>query len=556
VSRIWGSLPKLALAAGLVVVVAWPALATVLEAAQAMVHPEAALPGSGNVLDMAGSAELLREPGPFVRPVRLALETMSLVLATEALALPIGVCLALLLFRTDVWARGPILALIAISAFIPLPLHATAWLGALGNAGRIQAIGVQPILVGRAGAAIVHALAALPWVVLIAGVGVCVVEPELEESALLDYGPWRVVARVTLRRSLGAIAAAALAVAVLTAGDMTVTDLLQIRTYAEEAYLQFSLGRGPGQAAMVALPPILVLGTLIAIVGRALARCDMARLPSVFARSRLWRLGPWRIPTGVFLAAVLGNVMALPLYSLLWRAGRVGGRAATGLRPAWSLAGLWGTMQFAAGESWEPLLASLLWTALAATLSATLAWALAWACRRSAAWRWAALATLALSLATPGPVAGMSLVLAYRDLPVIYDSAAMIVLAEGLRSLPYALLLLWPFLSAFPSEYLDAAALDGHGRLGQVFHVVLPLSRRALVAAWAVAFAIGLGELPATNLAAPPGTPPVSVVIWSLLHTGVESHLAGVALVMLGAVAAAGLAAAGAVRSLRALEAA
>ena len=49
--------------------------------------------------------------------------------------------------------------------------------------------------------------------------------------------------RVTLRRAVGAIAAAALAVAVLTAGDMTVTDLLQVRTYAEEAYVQFILGR-------------------------------------------------------------------------------------------------------------------------------------------------------------------------------------------------------------------------------------------------------------------------------------------------------------------------
>ncbi len=71
--------------------------------------------------------------------------------------------------------------------------------------------------------------------------------------------------------------------------------------------------------------------------------------------------------------------------------------------------------------------------------------------------------------------------------------------------------------------------------------VVLPLSRRPLLAAWAIAFAIGLGELPATNLAAPPGTQPMSVLIWGLLHTGVESHLSGVALIMLMVVAAAGL---------------
>jgi hypothetical protein len=41
------------------------------------------------------------------------------------------------------------------------------------------------------------------------------------------------------------------------------------------------------------------------------------------------------------------------------------------------------------------------------------------------------------------------------------------------------------------------------------------------------------------------------VVIWGLLHTGVESHLSGVALIMLMVVGGAGLFAAGAVRLLK-----
>src|SRR4029077_3752159 len=97
------------------------------------------------------------------------------------------------------------------------------------------------------------------------------VEPELEESALLDFGPLWVMVRVTVRRAIGAIAAAALAVAVLTAGDMTVTDLLQVRTYAEEAYLQYVLWGNPADAAVVSLLPLLVFGLLILMVGRALA---------------------------------------------------------------------------------------------------------------------------------------------------------------------------------------------------------------------------------------------------------------------------------------------
>ena len=105
---------------------------------------------------------------------RLAIETdRAWSLATEAIALPLGILLAILLFRTDVWGRRLLLALIGLAAFVPLPLHATAWLGALGNAGRMQAFGVRPILVGRVGAAVVHALAALPWVVLIVGRRAC-----------------------------------------------------------------------------------------------------------------------------------------------------------------------------------------------------------------------------------------------------------------------------------------------------------------------------------------------------------------------------------------------
>jgi iron(III) transport system permease protein len=571
----WGLLARLTLSLGLIFVVGWPALATVLEATRAVDRLEGTLrrtgwttqadalarwrgsespTDSGAALDPAGTAELLRENRGLARPVRLALETTGLVVATEALALPLGILLAILLFRTDLWGRHMLLALVALAAFVPLPLHATAWLGALGNAGRMQALGVRPILVGRFGAAVVHAIAALPWVILVAGVGLCAVEPELEESALLEFGLWRVLIRVTLRRAIGAIAAAALAVAVLTAGDMTVTDLLQVRTYAEEAYVQFILGRGLADAAIVALPPMVIIGLMILIVGRALSRLDPARLVSSFSQARTWRLGGWRVPGGVLLVVLVGNIVAFPLYSLLWRAGRVGGRATLGRPPTWSLSGMLGTLRFAAAEIQRPLIASLFWAALAATMTTVIAYGLVWAGRRSPSWRWIMLATMVVALATPGPVAGRALVLAYRDWPALYDSSAMVVVAQALRALPYVLLVLWPFVRSFPQDYLDAAALDGHGPWRQMLRVALPLSLRAIVASWMVALALGLGELPATDQVYPPGVEPMSVFLWGLLHTGVESHLSGVALVMLTVIGMAGLAAVAALGWLRGLE--
>jgi iron(III) transport system permease protein len=396
---------------------------------------------------------------------------------------------------------------------------------------------VGPVLVGWQGAAFVHAIAALPWIVLLTGIGFLTVEPELEEAALSDMPGWRIALQVTLRRGFGGVLAAALAVAVLTAGDMTVTDLLQVRTYAEEAYLQYNLGNGPGAAGAVALPPLVVLGGLVLLGIRALLAADPARLPSAAARARVWQLGPWRVPLEIAAVAVVGNAVALPLYSLVWRAGRVGGVAATGQPPRWSLPGLIGTLRFAWDESSWPLTQSMALAAGGAFAAVVLAWSLAWLSRNPGPWRWVSAISLATALAAPGPVAGMGLVLAYRAIPPVYDSAAMVILAQALRTFPYALLILWPLVRTIPPEFLEAAELDGLGSAGQVVKVALPMMRRAILAAWCVAFVLALGELPATNLVTPPGLTPLSVVIWGLLHTGVESHLAGVVLVMLGAVA-------------------
>src|SRR5207237_731464 len=158
--------------AALVVVLGWPAAATVLAAWRG------ASGETGGGLLVVAPGDL--EAGPVIRPLSLAATTVELVLLTEAIALPVGLPLALLLFRTDVWGRRAMLGLLAVAALVPMPLHATAWIGGFGNAGRMQAIGSAPWLVGLPGAAFIHALAALPWIVLLAGVGLRGVEPELE----------------------------------------------------------------------------------------------------------------------------------------------------------------------------------------------------------------------------------------------------------------------------------------------------------------------------------------------------------------------------------------
>lgn len=537
----------LALTVSLALLVVWPVLATIQSA-----RGETAIGGVG-LMDPA----LMGGVG---RPLGLAITSMKVTLAAVAVAMGCGVPLALLLTRTDLPGRRVLRALLLLALMIPLPIQATAWLGAIGNLGRAQAMGGRPMLVGIPGAAWVHAMAAMPWVVLLTGLGLRSVEREQEESATLDCPASWVLRHVTLRRAWGALAASALAVAVLTGGDMTVTDLVQVRTYAEEAYVQYQLGGGPASAARVALPPLIGLGGLIALGAAVLLRRDPRRLLSA-APPRRWRLGRARWPIGLVAWSLAGGAMLLPVAALFWRAGRVAGDAASGRAPRWSLDGLLGTLARAWPDVAEPsalvadplrspLVVTLGLAAVSATASVAIGWLLAWRAARGEVGGKLTAAVVAATLwAAPAPVVGMAFKLAYLQVPLIHDTALIVVFALVARTLPYAMVILWPMLRSIPDAYLESAALDGLSPSGRLRRVVWPIARPAAFTAWSLCAALALGELPASNLVLPPGLTTLSARVWQLLHTGVESHLAGVALWLLLVYAlAAGLVALGAQR--------
>jgi iron(III) transport system permease protein len=125
------------------------------------------------------------------------------------------------------------------------------------------------------------------------------------------------------------------------------------------------------------------------------------------------------------------------------------------------------------------------------------------------------------------------LVLAYRGVPWLYNSAGILVLADVARTWPYAFLILWPSLRAIPREALESAEIDGLSPWKQVTQVALPLTRGTTVFTLVGCFLLALGELPASGLVAPPGITTLPVLVWGALHIGVESRLAAIALLLL-----------------------
>jgi iron(III) transport system permease protein len=479
----------------------------------------------------------------------LALNTALLVGGTLALSVPFGVAAAALLYRTDLPLRRGLRFVLLLTLFVPLPVITSAWQATLGSGGWLP-LGLWRDAPGRrwasglAPAIWIHALAALPWVVLIVGQGLRYVEGELEEDALLAAGPWRVFWRVTLPRCRGVIAAAALWVGLQTAAEIAVTDHMQVRTFAEEVYLEFWSGGADALArgTAVALPAVLLLALL---VGWALPRLERSIPPllSVLTPPRPFALGRWRWPCLGLVLAGLVLLAGVPLGSLVWRVG------AYGYPPEWSGLEAGRHLAKAYRTQGETVALSLPLALLAGALTAAAALLLCWLASESRWFRRVVFALAALLWALPAPVVGIGLqewIITLASLPceplavALYErpSPLPVLWADVLRFLPCAVAVLWPVVRLVPAELRDSARVDGASPGQEFRHVVWPVTTRAALWTALVLAALALGEVGASMRVATPGWACFTYLLWDQMHYGVNqgNAVAALCLLLLGGV--------------------
>jgi ABC-type Fe3+ transport system permease subunit len=117
-------------------------------------------------------------------------------------------------------------------------------------------------------------------------------------------------------------------------------------------------------------------------------------------------------------------------------------------------------------------------------------------------------------------------------------SPAPLMLAQGMRALPIAVVFLWPVVRMIPRELFEEARLGGAGALSELVHVVLPLTWRAALATGAAATALCLGEVGASARVETPGWQAFANTLLAHMHTGVDNNVAALCLMMLGAIVA------------------
>jgi iron(III) transport system permease protein len=505
------------------------------------------------------------------RLLDLAWNTFALTVGTMAVALPLGFAAALLLYRSDLPGRRFFRSLVILALFIPLPLLASAWQSALGSNGWLPTsiwrivpptdpdysptgISWKPWAQGLVPAIWIHTLAGVPWVIWLCGVGLNRVERNLEEDALVNGGIWNTLRYVSFPRALPALGLAALWLLVQTTTEIAITDMMQVRTFAEEVYTQFARP-DPGasrdaaaRALVVALPPS-GLGMIFILL---LLRNWERRLPPLALTADSWpllQLGRARWLAWISVVFLLLVLLGMPIGSLVWKTGQIPpGRG-------WS-ASVFRVNFVQVFRTQRELLNSSFITAVAtAALVSALALISCWLFREKP--RWAALAfiILIISWMMPGPILGIGLkesinllmrledaatdnrVHLFRQILYSGPSPLPVMWADAIRFLPCAVALLWPATRVISQAHFDVARTDGARPADELRHVVVPSVASAVWLALLAVTALSLGELSAGKMVETPGGETFAHELFMQMHYGTGNHLAAMCLLLLSAIA-------------------
>ena len=479
----------------------------------------------------------------------MLVNTSLLVIGTWAISLPIGALLGAAIAKLDIPGRRLLLLFSVSMLLVPLQVYAAAWHATLGAGGWVTTLLAgesSPIdsswFSGWPAAIWIHAAAAMPWITLLTAASLATVDRTWEEQSVLDAAGWKVVCRVSLQRGSSGIIAGAVWTALIIATEIAVTDLFQIRTFAEEIYVEASLGNLAGTEAALGSDFLIGLG-MIATAAFAAAAWLAPWWPAAAAASldATWawrpRRGRWAWSTAI--VALVAAWYAAPVACLAWKAGQISGGGSYRFSAV-------NAVQLVFRSPWmfrRELGWSLITGVAAALIVTALALCLAWLVRTRPAMKWPMLIGVALIAAVPGPLLAIAVIRWMNPssgplrevLAGIYDHTLTApIVVQALRALPLAALFLWSQIATIPQSLIDAARLGGASGQRQLFSLAMPMRGRAIVCCLVASLLIAMGELPGSLLVSPPGATLLSVRIFGLLHYGADDQVAALSLAIIG----------------------
>lgn len=417
----------------------------------------------------------------------LLLNTIQLALIVTACAAVIAVGAAWLIERTNlplprVWRAAVVLPL-AIPDFVvgytwSSLSHA---IHGLGGASLVMTLGLYPLAYLPVAAALRRADSSL-----------------YEVARSLGYGRFSALRRAVLPQIRTALFGGCLIVLLGLLAEYGAFEILRFQTFTTEIFTEFNLGIDP--AAASALSIVLVVLSLLALSGEmAASRRPLAGRPSGGARR--YRLGWGMVPAVVFLAALVGLGVGVPVSTLIYWLTRPADL--TGVTPI-PLAGAVGhTLAYSAGAAVIATVAAFPVALLAVRYPGRLSRVL-----ERAGY---------LVQGLPGIVIALALTFFAVRLVVypLYQSPVLLVVAYALMFFPMALVSLRSSLVQLPRRLADTARSLGCSPVRALLRVTVPLAAPGIAASFALVFLSAVTELTATLVLRPTGVNTLATAFWA-----------------------------------------
>ncbi|MGL6162188.1 ABC transporter permease [Microbulbifer sp.] len=443
--------------------------------------------------------------------LRVLTNTLLLTALTVLGSILIGVPLALLTAYAQIPWRRLWLIILAAPLAIPSYIGAFTLYAAFGRGGEIENLLGLPVpsVDGLAGATLVMTLYSYPFVMLTTRASLLSLDASLVNAArtlgmTLGASLWRVV----LPRVATGIAAGGLLVALYTLSDFGTPAIMRLDTFTRVIFVEYN-AFGLSQAAMLSLQLLVIVGLVLFLESRVRGSHERP--------GRHLTLWPDRYRQLLIAAAVAPvTILALVLPLLVF--------------------GIWLLREGAGGfdfsHAWNSVHASL----LAALFAVLLSIPVAHAAIAGRAGRLMERMTY-FGFGVPGIVMGTALVYVGLQLPFLYQTLGLLVLAYVLRFLPLAVGSVRATAEGLDPNLVKAARLLGASPREAFRRVTLPLTLRGIVAGAALVFLEAMRELPATLMLGPTGFETLATYLWRVYEAGYFGRAAipGLLLVLMSA---------------------
>ncbi|MCW1717410.1 iron ABC transporter permease [Pseudoalteromonas sp. A3] len=437
--------------------------------------------------------------------------TLSLMGLTVFGSILIGVPLAFISAYVHLPFKKIWLVIFAAPLAIPSYIGAFTLYAAFGPGGEINnLLGFEtPPMYGLSGAAIVMTLYTFPFVMMTTRSSLLSLDASMVNAArTLGMSMTQSVFKVILPRVVNGIAAGSLLVALYTLSDFGTPAMMRLDTFTRVIYVEynaFALGR----AAMLSLQLMVIVGFLLLIESQIKAASERHGRPLVLFPTK-WQITAMITAFGPILLLAIGLPLAI---FFVWLA-----------RDGYS--------NFDFSIAWNSAYAS----AIAAIVAVIVAIPVAHAALSGKAGRIMERVTY-FGFGIPGIVMGTALVYGGLQLPFLYQTLALLIIAYMLRFLPLAVGSIRTSTEHLDQSLIKSARVLGASPREAFTRITLPLTMRGIIAGAALVFLESMRELEATLLLGPTGFETLSTYLWRVYEAGYFGRAAipGLLLVVISA---------------------